>query len=344
MTNEIVIQNCPSTLQEGYNTYSPLALRYLFNKKGISHILTFNREKKFIEKLIENKARISISGVQEKFSVKLVGKELQLTDKGGEYILKPIPRDLLNVDQVPANEHLTMQIAEQIFDIETAKNGLIFFSNGEMAYITKRFDVMANGERSLKEDFATLSNRTIENNGTNFKYDSSYLEMATLIDKFIPTNLLTKEKLFSLAIFNYLFSNGDAHLKNFSVIDYLQDGVYQLAPAYDLLCTRLHINDGDMALTNGLYEKDYEHESFAKYGFYAYDDFFNLGEKMGLRTKRVEYYLNHFTTKKEQVEDFVSRSYLNDEMKKFYLHHYYDKLSRLKTSYKKEHYKNVTQL
>jgi len=328
---------CPSTLQKDYKTYSPLALRHLFNRKEISHILNFSREKKFTQKLIENKTRISISGVQEKFSVKLVGKELQLTDKGGEYILKPIPRDLLNVDQVPANEHLTMQIAEQVFEIETAKNGLIFFSDGEMAYITKRFDVMSNGERSLKEDFATLSNRTAENNGTNFKYDSSYLEMALLIDKFIPTALLTKEKLFALAIFNYLIGNGDAHLKNFSVIDYLQNGLFQLAPAYDLLCTGLHINDSDIALTDRLYEGDIDHESYDKYGCYCYDDFFTLGEKMGLRTKRVEYYLNHFTTKKEQVEDLVNRSYLNDEMKKKYLEFYYDKLKRLQTSYQKEY-------
>jgi serine/threonine-protein kinase HipA len=40
--------------------------------------------------------------------------------------LKPIPRDLKKVDQVPANEHLTMQIAKQVYGLNTAENALIF--------------------------------------------------------------------------------------------------------------------------------------------------------------------------------------------------------------------------
>ncbi|MFY7964533.1 MAG: HipA domain-containing protein [Chitinophagaceae bacterium] len=330
---------CPSTLQQGFSTYSPLALRYLFNRKEVPHSLKYKRfgNIKDEQYLIDKKTRISISGVQEKYSLKLIGKELEITDKAGEYILKPIPHTLLNVDQVPANEHLTMQIAEQVFNIDTAKNGLIFFSDGEMAYITKRFDVMPNGRRSLKEDFASLAGKTVEDFGSDFKYKGSYLEMANLIDKHISTAIVTKERLFALAIFNYLISNGDAHLKNFSVIDYEQNGVYQLAPAYDLLCTRLHIEDGDFALEDRLYDGDYLYESYAKYGFYGYDDFYRLGEMFKMRPQRIEHYLNLFTSKKEQVEDLVSRSFLNDEMRQLYLKHYYDKLGRLKTSYKKEY-------
>jgi serine/threonine-protein kinase HipA len=337
------INICPSTLQKGYTIYSPLALRYLFNRKEVSHILNFNRDKKNITNqnlLVENKTRISISGVQEKFSIKLDGKELQLTEKGGQYILKPIPHNsgaLKNTDQMPANENLTMQIASQVFDIETAKNGLIFFNDGEIAYITKRFDVLSNGDRSLKEDFAVLSNKSIYEGGINFKYDSSYLAMANLIDTHISTAIVTKERLFVLAIFNYLFSNGDAHLKNFSVIDYLQNGIYQLAPAYDLLCTRLHINDSDIALEDGLYDGNHLHPSFAKYGSCYYDDFYTLGEMFKMRPQRIEHFLNLLTSKQEQVEDLVSRSYLNDEMKKMYLEFYYDKRKRLQTSYKKEY-------
>lgn len=337
------INICPSTLQQSYTTYSPLALRYLFNRRDVSHFLKFNRDKKNTNNqklLLENKTRISISGVQEKFSVKLDGRELQLTEKGGQYILKPIPYNsgaLKNTSQMPANEHLTMQIASQVFDIETAKNGLIFFSDGEIAYLTKRFDVLSSGERSLKEDFAVLSNKSIEEGGINFKYNSSYLEMSNLIETHISTAIVTKERLFVLAIFNYLFTNGDAHLKNFSVIDYLQNGIYQLAPAYDLLCTRLHIDDGDFALEDRLYDGDIHHPSFAKYGFYGYDDFYTLGEMFKMRPQRIEHFLNLLTSKKEQVENLVSRSYLNDEMKELYLKFYYDKLGRLQTSYKKEY-------
>ena len=33
---------CPSTLKEGYNTYSPEACRKLFGGKQVSHILDFD--------------------------------------------------------------------------------------------------------------------------------------------------------------------------------------------------------------------------------------------------------------------------------------------------------------
>ena len=109
------------------------------------------------EKFIENRKRISISGVQEKLSLTLKKNKLKLTEEGeqGTYILKPIPRDLKLVDQVPANEHLTMQIANQIFNINTAMNALIFFETGEHAYI--RFDIKKDGTKWGKEDFASLA-------------------------------------------------------------------------------------------------------------------------------------------------------------------------------------------
>ncbi|SFP83274.1 hypothetical protein [Parafilimonas terrae] len=54
--------------------------------------------------------------------------ELRLTKEGeqGSYILNPIPRDLKKVNQMPANEHVTMQIAAQVYGIHAAENGIIF--------------------------------------------------------------------------------------------------------------------------------------------------------------------------------------------------------------------------
>lgn len=326
---------CPSTLQDGYTTYSPKALRHLFNGKKVSHALKYvvtDAKKEQRKLLTENRTRISISGVQEKFSMRLEKKELVLTDKMGEYILKPIPTDLDNVKFVPANEHVTMQIASQVYKLDVAKNGLIFFEDEEPAYITKRFDIMPNGNRCLKEDFASLLQKTSENQGNkNFKYESSYLEMANAIDAFLPTSLIAKENLFKLCVFNYLFSNGDAHLKNFSVIDYQQDGQYQLAPAYDLLCTRLHITDSDFALEDRLYEGDYDHPSFSAYGFHGYDDFYDFGIKMGLVPKRITQFLTLFLSKTKEVEALVAKCFLSDELKEMYLKYYTNKLKRLST-------------
>ena len=79
MSNYKNITICPSNLQQGYTTYSPLALRYLFNRKKVSHILNFNRDKNnneqqkiLICKIIktENKTKIKIDFEITKFSKK----------------------------------------------------------------------------------------------------------------------------------------------------------------------------------------------------------------------------------------------------------------------------------
>ena len=138
------IEVCPCTLTEGYSTYSPAALRSLFNGKKVSPVLPYlppMKDEAIQEQFIENRKRISISGVQEKLSLRLDKNTLHLTqkDEQGTYILKPIPRDVKKTDMVPANEHLTMQIARQVYGIQTAENALIFFEDGTPAYITKRF-------------------------------------------------------------------------------------------------------------------------------------------------------------------------------------------------------------
>jgi len=52
-----------------------------------------------------------------------------------------------------------MQIASQVYKITTAENGLVFFSNNEPAYITKRFDIGSNGIKLGIEDFASLAGK-----------------------------------------------------------------------------------------------------------------------------------------------------------------------------------------
>ena len=127
-----------------------------------------------------------------------------LTAKGeqGTYILKPIPRDIKKVIQVPANEHLTMQITKQVYNINTAENAMIIFKNGEPAYITKRFDINPEGVKLGKEDFATLAGKTVDTEGVDFKYEYSYEEAGQLIKNFIPAYKIEIEKFFGLVVFN----------------------------------------------------------------------------------------------------------------------------------------------
>ncbi|MEX0660482.1 MAG: HipA domain-containing protein [Balneolaceae bacterium] len=330
------IKYCPGTLAEGFDTYSPTCLKRAFNGRKISHFLPYNPpdvSEEDAEKFQQNRKRLSISGVQEKVSLLLEKNILRLTEENeqGTYILKPIPRDLRKVDQVPANEHLTMQIARQVFDIQTAENALIFFKNGEPAYITKRFDVAEDCKKIGKEDFATLARKTAETAGPNFKYEYSYEEMAELVQHYIPAAMVELEKLFSLILFNYLICNGDAHLKNYAVIETKQ-GDYILSPAYDLINTSLHVDDTAMALDDGLFKNDYTTESFEANAFYAYDDFYEFGLKIGLVRSRVEKILAKFRSNSEKVQSLTERSFLNGEMKKAYMNSYYNKLKALNYS------------
>jgi serine/threonine-protein kinase HipA len=144
------LERCPGTLKTGFTSYSPATLRGVFSGRKVSHVLPYsapNRNEDSNELFMENRNRISISGVQDKSSLIQVKNQLRLTRPGeqGTHILKPIPIDLKKVNEVPANEHLTMQIASQIYGINTAANALIFFQEGEPAYITKRFVIRQNG-------------------------------------------------------------------------------------------------------------------------------------------------------------------------------------------------------
>ncbi|MFN3907842.1 MAG: type II toxin-antitoxin system HipA family toxin [Flavobacterium sp.] len=325
---------CPGTLAEGFNTYSPSCLRNLFNGKKVNHILPYDstsNDESVVEQFIENRKRISISGVQEKLSFILDKNKLRLTHPGeqGTYILKPIPRDLKKVDQLPANEHLTMQIAKQVFGINTAENAMIFFKNGTSAYITKRFDVKENREKRGKEDFASLAGKSKDNSGYNFKYEYSYEGIGKLIQEYVPAWKVEIEKYYTLVLFNYIMSNGDAHLKNFSLLE-TSRGDYVLSPAYDLVNTRLHVDDTDFALDKGLFDDDFKSDDYKKTLHPSKLDFIEFGRRIGVMENRIEKLLYPFMEKQKMIEELTNRSFLNPSSKRAYLLLYNTKLNYLK--------------
>jgi len=317
------LKYCPGTLAEGFSSYSPGCLRNLFNGKKVSYILPYDppqQSEEVAEQFMENRKRISISGVQEKLSFTLEKNQLRLTKEGelGTYILKPIPRDLKRIDQVPANEHVTMQIAKQVYGLNTAECAMIFFRDGSPAYITKRFDVKDDGSRLGKEDFASLAGKSKDTAGPDFKYEYSYEEIGLLIQKYVPAWRVEIEKYFSLVVFNFLFSNGDAHLKNFSLLE-SSIGDYLLSPAYDLINTKLHVDDSDFALDKGLFADEYKSAEFKKNGHPSKTDFAEFALRIGVTESRIEKLLSPFLERQNPVETLVSHSFLNAASKKGYL-------------------------
>jgi len=320
------INRCPGTLAEGFTTYSRTCLKRVFNGSKVNHVLPYaslqsnhNSEDSFEE----NATRMSISGVQEKFSIIQLKNKIRLTKEGeqGTHILKPIPSVSKNADQMPANEHLTMQIAQQVFGIETAENALIFFGNDDPAYITKRFDHVPGGLKLAQEDFASLAGKSPQTHGTDYKYLGSYWDLFELMRENLPSYKVESLKLFKLLVFNYLFSNGDAHLKNFSIIETPQ-GDFKLSPAYDLLNSRIHIDDKDFALDEGLIPARMGQGNVAK-------QFRFLAEHAGIPEKQTNAIMTLMASKTEQVTNLIGASYLKDRIKRSYLQTYQLKLKKL---------------
>ncbi|UPQ78332.1 HipA domain-containing protein [Flavobacterium azooxidireducens] len=325
-TDLLTFTHCPGTLASGFNTYSQTALNRVFQGKKVHHILPYvspasNAETDALFE--ENRRQMSISGVQEKFSVLLEKNKLRLIaeNEQGTYILKPIPSAGKKPDQMPANEHLTMQIARQLYGVETAENAMIFFKDGTPAYITKRFDVQSDGSKLAQEDFASLAQRTPQTHGTDYKYLGNYLELFELMQRHLPTYKIEAPKLLKLLVFNYLFSNGDAHFKNFSVIE-TSMGDYRLSPAYDLLNSRIHIDDKDFALDDGLLPKNLAQ---GKIGL----QFAKLAELAGIGEKNFQAIMALMLFKSDLVEKMVAASFLNDTTKRNYLQSYQGRLKQL---------------
>jgi serine/threonine-protein kinase HipA len=323
------MMRCCGCYKENIDGYCTTCRKKLFDGKKTSHVLSIDTPgADNLTAYQEKTKRLSISGVQLKYLMKLEGKGLVLTEKGGQYILKPVPPAALivNPDQAPANEHLTMQIANQLFNIPVAENAMIFFKDMAPAYITRRFDVKPDGSKHLQEDFAQISGKTKKNSGVNYKYSGTYEDIGKLIREKVAAYPPVLEEFFKLILFNYTFSNGDAHLKNFSLLQ-SEFGDYTLSKAYDLMCTVLHTpNESDTALD--LYEGDMDSKFYSKNGFYGRPDFEELAERMGLVAKRAQAIIDTILGQQHEVLAMINSSFLSDEATEKYIHYYRDKVRR----------------
>ncbi len=176
--------------------------------------------------------KMSISGVQPKLSIRLADKDnaprLEVTGEGGQYILKPQVQAFANL---PENEELCMTIADDL-GIDAPAHCLVHLKDKSLAYVVKRFD--REGRRKIhQEDFAQILEK-------KDKYNGSVEEIGRKLKEVSEVPGLDVQLFFERVVFNFLIGNGDAHMKNYSVI-YNEEGLVRLAPAYDLVCSRIVI-------------------------------------------------------------------------------------------------------
>ena len=294
----------------------------------VPDVLPFTKSDLRLPMMVRREQRNSISGVQSKVLLSIVDGAFAVVESGGDFILKPVPEGSLSrfAADIPANENLTMEIASRLFRIRTAENKCVRFADGELAYLTRRFD-RRNGVSIRQEDLCQIAGRSEETHGESYKYDFSYEEMADLIRMACPASRVELLKVFRQIVFDYLFGNGDAHLKNFSV--YESDlGDYVMTPAYDLLSTMLHY-PGDLTfMALSLFkDPDFMTPEFEKLGYYSTTDFVMLGKAYGLGETAVHGILDECKMRRSQVEAMVGCSLLSDDAKKEYLRIFTDRLA-----------------
>lgn len=270
------------------------------------------------------RGHISLSGAQIKYSAVIDNGVFRLTepDEQGTYILKPILSDWDNREFSPANENLTMQIASQVYGIQTAENAVCFTLNGEQVYVTKRYDVKPDGTKIQQEDFASLAGVTKDIYGDDYKYNALYYtDIADIIKKYIPAWRIELVKYFDLILFNFVFANGDAHIKNFSVLQTPQ-GDYRLSPAYDLINSSIHLySDSIFALQKGLFP-GWNREMGADGR-----DFKKFGELIGLDENTISKEIDRFCVIYDKAEEMIERSLFNEALKQKYRTIYHTRIN-----------------
>ncbi|MFT6420354.1 MAG: serine/threonine-protein kinase HipA [Porticoccus sp.] len=218
----------------------------------------------------ENK--FSLAGVQMKFSMKEKDGRYNLSkgDVLGDWIVKtPSTKH----KDVPVNEYTAMKLAELVgVDIPEIKlvelNKLdnlpqINLPDEKLAFAIKRFD-RDDYVRIHMEDFAQVLVKYAHE-----KYNSAnYEQIGRIIYGYSGDGLADAQQFARRLLVNILLANGDAHLKNWSLI-YSDKITPRLSPAYDIVTTRVYI-DGEQNFALNLGKtKDWYDVSLANFQLWA---------------------------------------------------------------------------
>jgi len=247
---------------------------------------------------------IAVPGIQPKLSLSLIKKtkkdpETRLTvigALGGQYIFKP-PSE--KFPEMPANEHVTMRIAES-FGIRTVPSSLIRLASGELSYITKRVDRTKTGEKIHMIDMFQITE-------AYDKYKSSMEKIGKALHDYSGNTQLDKIFFFDLVLFSFLTGNNDMHLKNFSMIESASGWV--LSPAYDLLNVSIELPEDteELALTLDGKKKKLKREHFEKFG-----------EGLGLTRVQIIRAFNRMVSNKPKATIWIDNSFLSNTTKAAY--------------------------
>lgn len=228
------------------------------------------------QRTVDGPWKFSLAGVGMKFSMLQKGERLTIpaSESLGDWIVK-LP-DPIHA-QVPKNEFLMMSLASKV-GIEVPTIRLVerdelpdipdqAWSGPEtLAYAISRFDRSPNG-RIHMEDL-----NQVRAFYPDQKYEGAFETVAALVYRQRDTDSL--REFVRRLTFNALIGNGDAHLKNWSLI-YPDRRTPRLSPAYDIVST------GAYAAGSGEETLALKFRSSRRFQDMSLDGFHRLEQKLG---------------------------------------------------------------
>lgn len=297
----MTVRRCPITyepLAETEERYSSTGLNMLSRRLTDLEPLPFSSAE-LIQEAAKRAEKMSIGGVQPKVSAVLrpAKSRFELVDTAGRYILKP---ETPQYPEVPANEDVTMRMASSA-GVETPLHGLLYTRKDELCYFIRRFDRTGKGDKVAMEDFAQLLGYDRET-----KYKGSMEQVAKVVEDFCAFPVPQKVALFRWVLVVFLTGNEDHHLRNFSLIT--KDGITQLTPAYDMLCSTIALGNAteELALPLNGKKSNFKHDDLVDY--YA-------SQRLGLPSATIERVLGEVVSAQPTWDDLLARSFLSDAMK-----------------------------
>ena len=211
---------------------------------------------------ITRENKFSLAGVQMKFSMKENDGRYNLSrgDELGDWIIKT---PSTNHKDLPVNEYTAMKLASlagvdipeiKLVELDRLDNlPQINLPDENLAFAIKRFD-RDDDARIHMEDFAQVLVKY-----PHQKYNSaSYEQIGRILYEYSGDGLIDAQQLARRLLVNILLANGDAHLKNWSLL-YSDQVTPRLSPAYDIVTTSVYIdNERQYALNLGKTRDWYE--------------------------------------------------------------------------------------
>ncbi|MBF7954200.1 type II toxin-antitoxin system HipA family toxin [Rahnella victoriana] len=231
--------------------------------------------------------KFSLAGVQMKFSALRQDDRFNVsTDVGGDSWIIKTPSTAHRA--VPENEFSAMKLA-QVIGVNIPEIKLVELRNlvnlpdiplpdEPYAYAIRRFDRTDEG-RVHTEDFAQIFQVYARNKYKGYSYD----DIGRALYRVGAGGIIDIQQMARRMLANILVANGDAHLKNWTVI-YPNRVDAVLSPAYDIVSTKPYVKREEGVALNMAKEK--------RWGVINMQTFERWAERIGVPWSAVEVHLN----------------------------------------------------